>query len=129
MQQCARGSLAYKPKTGSMILFWSLQPDGEIDMGATHTACPVLKGEKWSAPLWIRQSAFQPSTTSAAPGGSTRTGEACVDLDPSCRVWAAAGECEKNAAFMTGADGSVGQCRNACSACPYPKREAAVAES
>ena len=52
---CAREALAHKPKTGDLILFWSLTPTGEIDPGTTHTACPVIRGEKWSAPLWIRQ--------------------------------------------------------------------------
>ena len=53
--ECARHALAHKPRVGDMVLFWSLKPDGEIDMGATHTACPVIRGEKWSAPLWMRQ--------------------------------------------------------------------------
>ena len=53
--ECARNALAHKPRTGDLILFWSLTPAGDIDMGATHTACPVIRGEKWSAPLWIRQ--------------------------------------------------------------------------
>ncbi len=63
---CARGSLAHKPKTGDMILFWSLKPDGEVDMGTTHTACPVIAGEKWSAPLWIRQARASPPCACAA---------------------------------------------------------------
>ena len=58
---CARGQLAHKPKKGDMILFWSLTPAGEVDMGATHGACPVIKGEKWSAPLWIRQASCHAS--------------------------------------------------------------------
>ena len=118
---CARNALAHKPKAGDMILFWSLKPDGEVDMGATHTACPVIRGEKWSAPLWIRQSAFQPGAAaeSAAPDG--QPSGSCVDLHKACAQWAQSGECERNAKFMTGADGSVGQCRESCNACPYPK--------
>jgi prolyl 4-hydroxylase len=139
---CARDALAYKPKAGSLILFWSLKPDGEIDMGTTHTACPVIRGEKWSAPLWIRQARlpqrraagmsltqppsaaqgpFQQSTkrATAAPNGERSTGDTCVDLHADCKAWAAAGECKKNAAYMIG---ELGQCRESCNACPYPKR-------
>ena len=66
---CARDALAHRPKTGDLILFWSLTPKGEIDPGTTHTACPVIRGEKWSAPLWIRQARAPPRghvTVSAA---------------------------------------------------------------
>ena len=69
---CARDALAHKPQTGDLILFFSLSADGTEDIGATHTACPVLKGEKWSAPLWIRQSAFQPHSRAAAVASATR---------------------------------------------------------
>ena len=119
---CARDALAHKPKTGDLILFWSLTPAGEIDPGTTHTACPVTRGEKWSAPLWIRQSAFQPKARRGAtsPNGQlVNAGEACVDLQPECVGWAAAGECKRNAAFMVG---DTGHCRAACKACPYPTR-------
>lgn len=68
---CARHALAHKPQTGDLILFWSLDAAGEVDMGTTHTACPVLKGEKWSAPLWIRQSAFQPKSHPNAVSGDS----------------------------------------------------------
>jgi prolyl 4-hydroxylase len=99
-------------------------------MGATHTACPVIRGEKWSAPLWIHQARFQGSVESKkaglprralAPNGKRPTADACVDLDKSCRSWASAGECVRNADFMIGSHGSVGQCRDACHACPYPR--------
>jgi prolyl 4-hydroxylase len=129
---CARGSLAHKPKTGDLILFWSLTPEGEVDMGATHAACPVSKGEKWSAPIWMHQGAFQPARSRrraarASPDG-VRAAEAdeCVDGEAMCRTWAAAGECERNAEFMIGlpGDGFVGRCRAACSACPHPRARA-----
>ena len=146
---CARDALAHRPKTGDLILFWSLTPSGEIDPGTTHTACPVIRGEKWSAPLWIRQvrsgagasasacfthsadafpaplslqGAFQPNARRAAkaPNGQLVTaGEACVDLHPECVGWAASGECKRNAGFMVG---DTGHCRAACKACPYPTR-------
>lgn len=119
--ECARDALAHKPRMGDLILFWSLTPSGDIDMGATHTACPVIRGEKWSAPLWIRQSAFQPNArhATAAPNGERRmAGDACVDLHTECAAWAASGECKSNPSYMIG---DLGQCRVSCKACPYPK--------
>jgi prolyl 4-hydroxylase len=122
---CARDSLAHKPRTGDMILFWSLKPDGTVDMGATHSACPVIRGEKWSAPLWIRQGPFQQSSkrATAAPNGELATGDACVDLHKECRAWAQSGECKRNAAYMVG---DMGQCRDSCNACPYPKHAGTI---
>lgn len=28
------------------------RPAGELEKKSLHTACPVIKGEKWSAPKW-----------------------------------------------------------------------------
>ena len=78
---CARGSLAHKPRTGDLIVFWNLRPDGSIDLGATHEACPVTEGEKWSAPLWC--------VRAGVPGGRVCGGAAPFDGDASS--WAAAG--------------------------------------
>lgn len=49
LSDCAKEGLAHKPQAGDLILFWSLSPSGEVEMGATHGACPVIEGEKWSA--------------------------------------------------------------------------------
>lgn len=38
---------------GSVGFSRNLFPNGTVDMMATHTACPVVRGEKWSAPKWI----------------------------------------------------------------------------
>ena len=35
------------------MLFHSIKPNGELERRSLHTACPVIKGEKWSAPKWI----------------------------------------------------------------------------
>jgi prolyl 4-hydroxylase len=123
---CARGSLAHKPKTGDLILFFSLTPEGTIDMGATHGACPVIRGEKWSAPLWIHQAEFQPRARRAAratpDGRRVEDDDECRDSESMCRTWAANGECVSNAEFMVGVPGDfVGRCRVACSACPHPR--------
>ena len=125
--ECARGTLAHKPQTGDLILFFSLTPEGEVDMGATHAACPVIRGEKWSAPLWMHQAPFGAlprGVALASPDGDVARddGDACVDLDAGCRAWAKAGECARNAGFMLGVAGQfVGRCRVACSACPHPR--------
>ena len=39
---------------GDAVLFWSVTPDLVLDPHALHGACPVIKGEKWSAAKWIR---------------------------------------------------------------------------
>ena len=35
------------------ILFHSIQPSGALERKSMHTACPVVKGTKWSAAKWI----------------------------------------------------------------------------
>lgn len=45
---------------GDALMFWSVKPDGEAqDFHATHTGCPVLKGVKWTATVWIHAQPFQ----------------------------------------------------------------------
>lgn len=45
-----RFHLAAKPKKGTAVLFHSIKPSGELERRSLHTACPVIKGEKWSMP-------------------------------------------------------------------------------
>lgn len=47
------GRLSVKPAKAKAILFYSLHPNGKGDPMSMHTGCPVLKGEKWAANLWI----------------------------------------------------------------------------
>ncbi|KAJ8501158.1 hypothetical protein OPV22_011710 [Ensete ventricosum] len=47
--------LCLKPRKGDAILFWSMGLDGQSDPNSLHGACPVVKGEKWSATKWLRQ--------------------------------------------------------------------------
>jgi len=44
---------AVPPRRGDAILFYSQRPDGELDENSLHGACPVLKGMKWGANLWV----------------------------------------------------------------------------
>lgn len=45
--------LAVPPKQGTAALFYSVTPDGRVDPMAYHGACPVTKGVKWGANIWI----------------------------------------------------------------------------
>lgn len=56
---CAAGQVAAKPKRGDALLFFSLNPDGSHDMAAMHTGCPVVKGVKWTATIWIHSLPFR----------------------------------------------------------------------
>ena len=51
---CAKGHVAVKPKRGDALLFYSLKPDGKTtDSAAMHTGCPLLKGIKYTATIWM----------------------------------------------------------------------------
>jgi prolyl 4-hydroxylase len=46
--------LKIKPKAGSLLLFYSMKPNLNIDDLAWHGSCPVVKGEKYAAQRWIK---------------------------------------------------------------------------
>jgi prolyl 4-hydroxylase len=46
--------LKVKPRQGDALLFYSMHPNGTFDKTALHGSCPVIKGEKWVATKWIR---------------------------------------------------------------------------
>jgi hypothetical protein len=48
-----RTRFAVKPRKGDAILFYHQDSAGNMDSTALHGACPVLRGEKWGANLWI----------------------------------------------------------------------------
>jgi len=61
--KAARGEsdvLAVKPKKGAAILFYTLQPDGNLDRHSVHGSCPVLKGQKTVTQQWISDSWMAP---------------------------------------------------------------------
>ncbi|PSC75580.1 putative prolyl 4-hydroxylase 4 [Micractinium conductrix] len=118
---CARKVLAAKPKKGNAVLFHSIKPTGELERRSLHTACPVTKGEKWSAPKWVHVGHY-------AAGGEkpqrieqvTQTGlnyPDCQDQSSSCKSWASSGECDKNPVFMLGTREKPGNCIKACGKC------------
>ncbi|KAL7117595.1 hypothetical protein ACP275_03G081100 [Erythranthe tilingii] len=53
MSECAKKGLSVKPKMGDALLFWSLKPDATLDPSSLHGACPVIRGNKWSATKWM----------------------------------------------------------------------------
>ncbi|GFH16420.1 uncharacterized protein HaLaN_12837, partial [Haematococcus lacustris] len=63
---CAKGHVAAKPKAGDATLFYSYHPNGTMDTASMHTGCPVIKGIKWAAPIWIHVDEFNPPLTRPA---------------------------------------------------------------
>jgi prolyl 4-hydroxylase len=53
MTKECHSQLAVPPKLGTAALFYSIGPDGQIEPASHHGACPVLKGLKWGANIWI----------------------------------------------------------------------------
>ena len=49
----SKHSLSVKPKKAHAILFYSQNPDQTADPMSLHGGCPVLKGQKWAANLWV----------------------------------------------------------------------------
>jgi hypothetical protein len=52
MGQCA-SRLAIQPRKARAVLFYSQHPDGKVDRQSLHGACPVVRGQKWAANLWV----------------------------------------------------------------------------
>ena len=52
MQDCETGLLV-TPVKGSVIMFYSLLPNGQYDPPSLHGACPVKKGVKWAGNKWL----------------------------------------------------------------------------
>ena len=48
-----RSRLSIRPHSSRAVLFYSQNPDGTPDKQSMHGGCPVIKGEKWAANLWV----------------------------------------------------------------------------
>ncbi|XP_078149721.1 putative prolyl 4-hydroxylase 7 [Carex rostrata] len=99
---CAKKGLAVKPVKGDAVLFFSLNPDGTTDSRSLHGSCPVIEGEKWSAPTWIHVGSFDKLYIST---------DVCSDENSNCPRWATAGECKKNPVYM------LANCKRSCAVC------------
>ncbi|XP_061394316.1 prolyl 4-hydroxylase subunit alpha-2-like [Musca vetustissima] len=47
--------LLVKPRKGSLLFWYNLHASGHEDYRSNHGACPVLKGSKWIANIWVRE--------------------------------------------------------------------------
>jgi prolyl 4-hydroxylase len=47
--------LKVTPKTGRMLIWANLKPDGSLDSDSLHAGLPVVTGNKWIAVIWIRK--------------------------------------------------------------------------
>ena len=123
--ECARYHLAAKPKKGNAVLFHSIKPTGELEPRSLHTACPVIKGVKWSAPKWIHVSHYarggeKPISVPQHPQ-KVLGPNGCTNTNGNCEEWAASGECQSNAKFMVGDAFRPGACLLACNRCDILK--------
>lgn len=57
---CAAGHVAFRPKAGDALLFYSIKPDGTHDPASLHTGCPVVDGVKWTATVWVHSQPYRP---------------------------------------------------------------------
>ncbi|GFR42774.1 hypothetical protein Agub_g3735 [Astrephomene gubernaculifera] len=121
--ECARGHVAFRPKKGDALMFWSIKPDGTHDPLSMHTGCPVVRGVKWTATSWVHTMPYNyedylkqgnPGKGGRGSGGDEeREGEpgACEDFHSQCSTWASSGECSKNPTYMNA------NCGRACRRC------------
>lgn len=117
---CVNNRLAARPRKGDAVLFHSLALDGSIERRALHSACPVIKGVKYSLAKWIRTRPMrlQDEVDRDIDAAERLAGEgACRDRRAECTEWASRGECAKNAGYMVGSAEEPGACLWACERC------------
>ncbi|XP_062120396.1 probable prolyl 4-hydroxylase 12 isoform X2 [Humulus lupulus] len=101
-----------KPIKGNAVLFFNIYPNSTTDGSSSHARCPVLEGEMWFAIKFFQVKFIAEEKLSSELGD-----EDCTDEDDDCPMWAAMGECKKNAVFMVGSLDYYGTCRKSCNAC------------
>ncbi|GIL84045.1 hypothetical protein Vretimale_11080 [Volvox reticuliferus] len=112
--ECAKGKVAFRPKKGDALMFWSIKPDGTHDPLSLHTGCPVVKGVKWTATSWVHSMPYAfDRYISEGKDSEEHDGEpgACTDMHDMCGNWADGGECDKNPVYMHT------HCARACKRC------------
>ena len=50
--RCDRG-IRIRPRRGWATLFYDMTPYGAYDMLSVHGGCPIIRGEKWVATVWM----------------------------------------------------------------------------
>ena len=96
--------LAYvKAKKRDALFFYSMDvPFLKEDPMSLHEGCPVTKGTKWSATIWMHQGPFRKDSLRV---------RGCADDNKNCKDWASRGECSKNPKYMKKS------CRLSCNVC------------
>ncbi|CAD7696771.1 unnamed protein product [Ostreobium quekettii] len=56
-KDCGIG-LAYKPRMGDALLFYSVGTNGTFERRSLHGGCPVSRGQKWVMTKWIRDKCY-----------------------------------------------------------------------
>eukprot|EP00803_Ostreobium_quekettii_P011081 evm.model.scf_170.5 EVM.evm.TU.scf_170.5 scf_170:99888-110092(-) len=103
VSDCAAGHVAAKPKKGDALLFYSLKPNGAEDFMSEHTGCPVENGTKWTATIWIHETAFRADAFyPPPPDWAPQDPGACVDFDERCPALKDEGLCEADAINLVG---------------------------
>ena len=101
---------AVKPVKGDAVLFFSLHVDGVPDPLSLHGSCPVIQGEKWSAPKWIHVRSYE------NPPVVPKDTRGCADKSEHCAEWAAMmGEHREEPGID--AEGSPRKCQKSCRVC------------
>ncbi len=98
---------AVKPRKGDALLFYSMLPTNDaVDDLSAHQGCPVIRGNKWSATIWMRQADYDQTYLH-------RPKEPCADKDKGCPKMVKAGKCDAPTyqAFMRSG------CRFSCGIC------------
>eukprot|EP01023_Acetabularia_acetabulum_P019666 TRINITY_DN2004_c0_g1_i16.p1 TRINITY_DN2004_c0_g1~~TRINITY_DN2004_c0_g1_i16.p1 ORF type:complete len:176 (+),score=36.33 TRINITY_DN2004_c0_g1_i16:49-528(+) len=110
---CAQGRLGMRPKKGDAVLFYDKFENGTDDQASIHAACPVIKGIKWSAPIWIHQTPFRPEELNNERYLNQKLQDPglCSDSNQNCVEWADRGECSHNQQYM------ASNCRKSCGIC------------
>lgn len=115
---CAKGHVSVKPRQGDALMFFSLTPDGTLDEMTKHASCPVLKGTKWTATVWVHTKPWRTeSFYDASPEESPADPGICEDNHEKCGTWAAENECNLNPIYMVGEGSTLGHCRKSCLVC------------
>ena len=123
------------PFNGSWCLTAFPHSSPQLERKSLHTACPVIKGVKWSMPKWIHVGHYamngeRPEAIEQQPQvvPKVKSLDGCDDADDLCEDWAAAGECKRNVNYMVGDRARPGKCIKSCGRCDLVRNTGAEGE-